>query len=139
MKLSFPLPSKPQARPRFNSRQKRAYEDKGMTNYKQTIGYYAMAARPELIDKGAVMVEVCFYIQAPQYLLKSKKKRQLVEREVLYCDKKPDIDNYFKAVTDAVNGIMYKDDGQIAVMICRKVYSLNPRTELEITKLEESE
>jgi Holliday junction resolvase RusA-like endonuclease len=53
----------------------------------------------------------------------------------MYCDKKPDIDNYFKAVTDAVNGILYKDDGQIAVNICRKVYSLNPRTEIAINPL----
>ncbi|EPI40140.1 hypothetical protein D347_00520, partial [Enterococcus faecalis LA3B-2] len=34
-----------------------------------------------------------------------------------YCDKKPDLDNYFKAVTDAAEGILYKNDGQIAVMV----------------------
>ena len=40
-----------------------------------------------------------------------------------------------QAVTDAVNGIMYKDDGQIAVNISRKLYSWNPRTEIEIQPL----
>ena len=53
-----------------------------------------------------------------------------------YCDKKSDLDNYFKAVTDA-EGILYKNDGQIAVMVCQKLYSMRPRTELEITSLEE--
>lgn len=67
--------------------------------------------------------------------MKVKKNRTSLEAETMYCDKKPDIDNYFKAVTDAVNGVLYKDDGQIAVSICRKVYSLNPRTELEINQL----
>lgn len=54
-----------------------------------------------------------------------------------YCDKKPDLDNYFKAVTDAAEVILYKNDGQIAVMVCQKLYSMRPRTELEITSLEE--
>ena len=54
-----------------------------------------------------------------------------------YCDKKSDLDNYFKAVTDAAEGILYKIDRQIAVMVCQKLYSMRPRTELEITSLEE--
>ncbi|NRE42451.1 RusA family crossover junction endodeoxyribonuclease, partial [Enterococcus faecalis] len=34
-------------------------------------------------------------------------------------------------------GILYKNDGQIAVMICQKLYSMRPRTEIEIMSLEE--
>nr|DAP21045.1 MAG TPA: Endodeoxyribonuclease RusA [Caudoviricetes sp.] len=41
------------------------------------------------------------------------------------------MDNYFKAVTDAAEGILYKND------VCQKLYSIRPRTELEITSLEE--
>ena len=47
------------------------------------------------------------------------------------------MDNYFKAVTDAAEGILYKNDGQIAVMVCQKLYSMRPRTEIEIMSLEE--
>ncbi|NRE40116.1 RusA family crossover junction endodeoxyribonuclease, partial [Enterococcus faecalis] len=36
-------------------------------------------------------------------------------------------------------GILYKNDGQIAVMICQKLYSMRPRTEIEIMSLEEKE
>lgn len=59
------------------------------------------------------------FTSLPLYpLLSSKKKRLEVKLERKYCDKKPDLDNYFKAVTDAAEGILYKNDGQIAVMVC---------------------
>lgn len=135
MKLTIPVLPKPQSRPRFDSRNKRAYEKRDMTYYKKTVSYYAVASKLKRIEKGPIMADICFYIYPPQYILRVKKNRNLLEKEVLHCDKKPDLDNFFKAVTDAVNGILYKDDGQIAAIVCRKVYSLNPRTELEITEL----
>ncbi|TKO10829.1 RusA family crossover junction endodeoxyribonuclease, partial [Enterococcus faecalis] len=60
----------------------------------------------------------------------NKQKRLDVKLERKYCDKTPDLDNYFKAVTDAAEGILYKNDWQIAVIVCQKLYSLRPRTEL---------
>lgn len=134
-KYTVPISPMPQSRPRFNSRQKRAYEKPEMTAYKKSVRYHVMADRPKIIEKGAVTLDVCFYIQPPQYIAKVKKNAEALREETMYCEKKPDIDNYFKAVTDAVNGVLYKDDGQIAVMICRKVYSLNPRTEISIDPL----
>ena len=134
-KYTVPISPIPQSRPRFNSRQKRAYEKPEMTAYKKAVRYHVLAARPQIIDKGAVMLDVCFYVQPPQYIAKVKKNTVALQQEMMFCEKKPDIDNYFKAVTDALNGVLYKDDGQIAVMICRKVYSLNPRTEISIDPL----
>lgn len=134
-KYTVPISPIPQSRPRFNSRQKRAYEKPEMTAYKKAVRYHVLAARPQIIEKGAVMLDVCFYVQPPQYIAKVKKNAAALQKETMFCEKKPDIDNYFKAVTDAVNGVLYKDDGQIAVMICRKVYSLNPRTEISIDPL----
>lgn len=60
---------------------------------------------------------------------------QELANETLYVDKKPDIDNYFKAVTDALEGILYKNDGQIAAVTMQKLYSLNPRTEIEVEEI----
>ncbi|WP_261806191.1 RusA family crossover junction endodeoxyribonuclease [Lapidilactobacillus luobeiensis] len=48
---------------------------------------------------------------------------------------KPDIDNYFKAVTDAVKGILWVDDNQIVESFISKYYSDDPRVELEITQI----
>lgn len=135
MKLIIPIAPKPQSRPRFARNRKTPYEESAMKSYKNAVKFHAMATKPMLIEKGPVMVDVCFFIYPPAYISKVKKNRTLLDDETMYCDKKPDIDNYFKAVTDAVNGIMYKDDGQIAVNISRKLYSWNPRTEIEIQPL----
>lgn len=135
MKLIIPIAPKPQSRPRFTKYRKTPYEETAMKSYKNAVKYHAMATKPLLIEKGPVMIDVCFFIYPPAYISKVKKNRTLLDNETMYCDKKPDIDNYFKAVADAVNGILYKDDGQIAVSISRKVYSWNPRTEIEIQPL----
>ncbi|MGH2123378.1 hypothetical protein ACQ10H_16365, partial [Enterococcus faecalis] len=43
------------------------------------------------------------------------------------------------AVTNAPEGILYKKDGQIAVMVWQKLYTMRERTEIEIMSLEEKE
>ena len=82
------------------------YEDNAMRAYKQKVKAYLRKTKPELI--GGYFTHITFYIAAPKSLLSSKKKRLEMELERKYCDKKPDLDNYFKAVTDAAEGILYK-------------------------------
>lgn len=106
-----------------------------MTAYKRAIAYHVIATKPEKIEKGPIMADICFYVYPPKRISEIKKHQPALLAETIACDKKPDLDNYFKAVTDAINGILYKDDGQIAAMICRKVYSYDPRTEIEVTAL----
>ena len=53
-----------------------------------------------------------------------------------YHTKKPDIDNLFKGVTDALNGIIWEDDS----LICEigrqaKIYGEQPRIEIEIEEV----
>lgn len=139
MKLTIPVAPKPQARPRFNNYSKRAYEDSSMTAYKQSVKYHVMAQKPKLIETGAVGVSITFYVYPPKKLLTKKKIAQELTQESIYVDKKPDIDNYFKAVTDALEGILYKNDGQIAVVTMQKLYSLSPRTEIEVGEIKDDE
>ncbi|HAP5541396.1 TPA: RusA family crossover junction endodeoxyribonuclease, partial [Enterococcus faecalis] len=108
MKITIPITPKPQSRPRFARRGKyvQTYEDSTMKTYKQQVKNYLRRAKPELIEKGAIFAHVTFYVPAPKYLLSSKKKRLEVKLERKYCDKKSDLDNYFKAVTDAAEGIL---------------------------------
>ena len=110
-----------------------------MKEYKNQVKNYLRKSRAKLIEKGPIFAHVTFYIHPPKSALSNKQKRLEVELERKYCDKKPDLDNYFKAVTDAAEGILYKNDGQIAVMVCQKLYSMRPRTEIEIMSLEEKE
>jgi len=106
-----------------------------MKAYKRAVAYHVMSQKPKKIEKGPVAITVRFFIYPPKYILNVKSKHQALEEEILSVDKKPDADNYFKAITDAVNGILYKDDGQISVMSATKIYSLKPRTEIEIEEM----
>lgn len=138
MKYTLDIPPKPQSRPRFGNG--RAYEQKDMKKWKQELEYLLMIRKPKIIDKGAIHVAMTFYIYPPQNISKVKTKHPVSNEslEKIYVDKKPDIDNYVKAVLDASNGLLFKDDRQVAVLTTQKLYSLNPRIELEITKLEEN-
>ncbi|WP_339970305.1 RusA family crossover junction endodeoxyribonuclease [Holzapfeliella sp. He02] len=49
---------------------------------------------------------------------------------------KPDVDNYFKGFTDALNGLVFEDDNQITEVHAYKFYSDNPRIELEVEEIE---
>lgn len=40
-----------------------------------------------------------------------------------FCSKKPDTDNVAKAILDAMNGIVYEDDAQVAGLIVQKFYA----------------
>jgi len=47
----------------------------------------------------------------------------------------PDIDNYEKFILDCMNGIVFVDDRQVVSIRSDKRYTLNPRTEVNITEL----
>lgn len=128
------LEPKPQSRPRFG--RNRAYEDGKMTQWKRNCVSQLRLLNPKIIDKGAIFVSMAFYIYPPKRIAEVKKKRLELESETIYVDKRPDIDNYIKAVLDCGNEILFKDDGQVAALSSQKLYSLNPRIEIEINELE---
>ena len=46
--------------------------------------------------------------------------------------KRPDVDNLLKLVKDALTSLFWKDDSQVQIGGAFKIYSHNPRTEIEI-------
>ncbi|MDO5742340.1 RusA family crossover junction endodeoxyribonuclease (plasmid) [Vagococcus lutrae] len=129
---------KAQSRPRF-TRQGRVYEQKDMTNWKKSVARTLRLRHPKTIEKGAISISLTFYIYPPQSISKIKTKRPRTNHEIekVFVDKRPDLDNYIKALLDASNGILFKDDGQVAAMSAQKLYSLDPRIEIEIYELED--
>ena len=136
MKFIFNIPPKPQSRPRF-TRHGRPYELKDMKEYKQAIERMTKEQLEcdKLVDM-PLSVSIKFYIEPPQYISKVKKNALELKQETMRVFRKPDIDNYVKAILDAMNDIVFKDDGQIAVLQAEKVYSLNARTEVTIERLD---
>ena len=80
---------------------------------------------------------VAFYIKPPQYISKVKRNEQRLLEETMPISKKPDLDNYVKALMDSISDsqTIWKDDGQVTEIKARKLYSLNPRIELEIEEI----
>lgn len=73
-----------------------------------------------------------FFMPIPKSL--SKKDRNLCISGDLKHIKKPDVDNLAKSVIDAMNGIVYKDDGQVVKLNATKEYSMYPRIEIAIVE-----
>lgn len=137
MEFVIDLAPKPQSRPRF-TRHGRPYELKDMKEYKQAVerSVKEQMNGNKLIDV-PISVSMTIYIEPPQYISKVKKNASALKEERLNVMRKPDIDNYVKAILDSMNDIVFKDDGQISELYAKKVYSLRPRTEVEIKVLEE--
>lgn len=82
------------------------------------------------------MLEVSFYSARPKSHYKTGKNAGLLREDAPVMNAhKPDVDNLLKFVMDAMNGVFYKDDGQIVTIIVNKFYSPNPRTEIGISEL----
>jgi len=80
------------------------------------------AERP--LFMGPLHIDLAFYMPIPQSL--SQKKKLAMDGTPHYC--KPDVDNLIKLALDCCNGIVYKDDCQVAVICAKKIYSTEPRT-----------
>lgn len=95
----------------------------------------------------AIKVDVTFFMEAPEKLKKepSERSRQTTKekfirfvKELIWHDKLPDIDNLVKAVFDSItkSNKVWKDDNIVCDLHARKVYSPNPRIEIEIEEVE---
>ena len=141
MKIILNIEPKPQSRPRFARRGNftTTYEDKSMEEWRRKCS--DLIAEECLLDKlkeGTISLTATFYIKPPQYISKVKRNEQRLLEESMPVGKKPDLDNYVKAIMDSISDshLIWKDDGQVAEIKARKLYSLNPRIELEIEEIE---
>ena len=62
----------------------------------------------------------------------SKKKQALCRDGFIVPSKRPDLDNIYKAVADALNGYAFADDSQIVFIVAGKEYAEKPFVEVVI-------
>ena len=87
---------------------KRRYNDKRYSEYKDVLGYFALQAmhgQPPLT--GAIKLSADFYKPKP---------KSITSRNW------GDVDNFLKAVMDALTGICYDDDRQVVDVHARKFF-----------------
>lgn len=134
MRVEFVITGKPvaKARPRvlkngitYTPKKTKDYEELVQDVYKLQVG--------EDLGESALLVEIDFYFTIPKSY--TKKRRMAIERGEEAYTKKPDLDNLAKTITDALNGLAYKDDSQIIEMRLKKLYSSEDKVVVAIEEL----
>ncbi|WP_217634736.1 RusA family crossover junction endodeoxyribonuclease [Paenibacillus naphthalenovorans] len=100
-------------------------------SYKEQIAWAARQQYKGAPMTGPIEVNLTFYMPIPGSW--SIKKKLLMDGKLHAT--KPDRDNLEKGVCDALNKIIWKDDGQVCDGRTVKYYSSNPRVEIEIKEL----
>jgi Holliday junction resolvase RusA-like endonuclease len=114
----------PKGRPRYSAITGfvRTYTPKKTSDYETIVretAQQAMGPTEPLETPTAVYL----YIRLPIPKSYPKKRLQACLKGLERPIKKPDIDNLAKSVLDGLNGIVYRDDGQIVSLHVTKVYA----------------
>lgn len=111
------------------------YDPKKSKVAKEDIKSQIVRQNPEYHDSGPLSLEVTFEIPRPKSHYRAN--GQLKGNAPIHCDKKPDASNYLKGLEDALNGILWKDDSQLAIVSMRKRYAAKePKTTLTVMCLD---
>lgn len=138
VKLVFNIKPQSQLRPRAaytRSGHIVVYDPKVTHLYKQRLRSLARKqyTQPALTD--ALKVDVYFF-RPVQTSISNKERERRISGEHRPAVKS-DIDNYIKALFDALNGVVWQDDKQICDLVAHKYYSENPRIEIEVSPVNE--
>jgi Holliday junction resolvase RusA-like endonuclease len=105
----------------------------------KTLGWERQVQEAATIAMGSsepleTPVTLYLYFRLPIPASWSKKRQERAKAEEERPAKKPDWDNLSKAVCDALNGVVYKDDGQIISAHIKKVYSTVPGVDIMVSE-----
>lgn len=91
-----------------------------------------------MLDRGLAPfdgpLEVCMEFYRPVQACISKKERSRRMSGVHRPTVKPDLDNYIKSTSDALNGILWADDNLIISLEAKKYYAEQPHLIVEIRR-----
>jgi Holliday junction resolvase RusA-like endonuclease len=131
---AFTIPGDPKGWARTRSNNGQYFTAPEMRAYQNNIRWLAKAAGVREID-GPVSVVVVAHYRIPASATRARRAAMLALDEM--PTKKPDIDNVVKNVLDALNGLAWKDDAQVVRLSVSKVWSDDPRTEIDVEKFKQ--
>lgn len=130
MVLEFEVPGKPFGKQRPKVVSGHAFTPKETKNYENLIKITFQAAYPNHIPVSTgVRMDVLAIYPIPESWSKKKKMKAVAH---LLHPHKPDVDNVYKIVADALNEIAYHDDAQIYDGHVHKEYGLKPGLKVKI-------
>ncbi len=132
--LSFTVPGLPQGKGRARFGNGRAYTPAKTVAYEGLIalaGQQAMEDRP-LVERPIYLIVDAFFPIPKRW---PKARKQKAATSLVWHVATPDGDNILKAVGDGLNGIVWKDDSQIAFAKITKQYAEVPRLAIMVEVL----
>ena len=132
---SFIVYGEPMAwkRPRFNGKSKHVYEDPTFGEYKKKVIEAFEESGGKVYEKDLPLrMIVDIYMGVPKSA-SFKKQYDLIAYG--RPTKRPDNDNIYKGIADALNGVAYYDDSQIVITEINKFWSTEPRVEVTIREV----
>ena len=125
-RMAITIIPKPKERPRaaIIGGHARIFTPKTTEAYEKEIRAAWIRNNGDKPEEGPLMARIYFGLPIPKSETKAN-KLQMLQKKV-FPTKRPDLDNMAKAVLDALNGVAYKDDCQIVMMISKKNYAEAP-------------
>lgn len=127
--VSFTIPGKlsGKGRPRFSNNAGRVFTPAKTLSHEAQVKHFAAEAMGERAPlDGPVSMDMRVYLAKPKSW--SKKRRDTT----IWSTNRPDLDNLAKTCSDAINGIVFRDDAQIACLHAERRYSFDGRERVEI-------
>ena len=113
---------KAQERPRFSTRAGfvQTYDPEKSRDHKALIGILARQKMEGRMPMEGDLLLTLTIRKNPPSSWSKKRQKEAIGRGIT---SKPDLDNYIKLVLDALNGVVFRDDKDIAAIIARKVWT----------------
>ncbi|WP_305177894.1 RusA family crossover junction endodeoxyribonuclease [Faecalibaculum rodentium] len=125
--VEFSIPGEPCAkgRPRFIRATGQVMTPEKTSRYEQLVQLsYMQHVGQEVTLHGPVKAHIRAYFSIPKSI--SQRKREQMISGDLKPLKKPDADNIAKIVLDALNGMAYQDDKEVAALLVEKHWAEKP-------------
>jgi len=130
--IAFNVPGiiKGKGRPRFVRSTGRAYTPQATLSGEQWVKHCALQAGIKPLE-GAIALEIAMHLPVPRSW--TRKRRQEALGGLIRPTGKPDLDNVAKLCGDALNGVAWMDDSQIASLTISRHYVPDDQVSSDIT------
>lgn len=139
--IRFQIMGRPRtkARPRTDFKRQRVYRDDSTKAREHDIGWlFGQAAGPGFTQiTGPVKLTLWAIFEHPVKPSKAWPAERIARARdcAEWHTHAPDLDNLAKLVKDALNGVAWGDDGQVAMVCMAKRYGSPARTEVTVERL----
>lgn len=141
MSITFFVPGIPVAKARSRAGRTRdgrpvQYTPPATKSYEARVAWAGKAARDaegaSEPFSGPIRLTLCVTIACPKSW--SQRRQTQAHGAAIAATKRPDLDNYVKAIKDGLNGIVWQDDSQVVELVARKRYGPEPGVRVMISE-----